>query len=401
MQELLKNSFVLSASEMLLKLAKLIIFVVIANVYSVEYLGLFNYIVSFLLIFFIIGELGINTYITTEQSRLKTFPDTGILAIGIFKIIVVLVMFCFALFIYIAMGKDDILILVLIALVTFSDSILTLVYSFYRAVNRFKYEFYFKTMQAFIYGFISFLMYYYSELGFVYFIAFIALLNILLATFSLYELTNLKFYIKNSFTYIKKNFIGHFEHILPIFLATVFTTIYFRIDILMLESIVGIESVGLYSVAYKLIEGAMILPLMLGIVYLPKLSNNRKNMKQDILIHFILGFIIFILFYFTVSFVIDILFADNYMSSVKTARILSYSIIIMSVNTYMFTYFIATNNSFINVKITFMMLILNLILNYIYIPLYGIEAAAVTTVITEFIGMIGLIYYMRRHYNYS
>lgn len=256
-------------------------------------------------------------------------------------------------------------------------------------------------MQAFIYGFISFLMYYYSELGFVYFIAFIALLNILLATFSLYELTNLKFYIKNSFTYIKKNFIGHFEHILPIFLATVFTTIYFRIDILMLESIVGIESVGLYSVAYKLIEGAMILPLMLGIVYLPKLSNNRKNMKQDILIHFILGFIIFILFYFTVSFVIDILFADNYMSSVKTARILSYSIIIMSVNTYMFTYFIATNNSFINVKITFMMLILNLILNYIYIPLYGIEAAAVTTVITEFIGMIGLIYYMRRHYNYS
>ncbi len=383
---------------MLLKLAKLIAFVVIANVYSVEYLGLFNYLVSFLLIFSIIGELGINTYVTVEQSKLKSFPDTNILAIGIFKIVAVFIMFCLAFFTYMAMGKDDKLILVLVALLIFSDTVLTLVYSFYRAVQNHKYEFYFKTMQAFIYGFISFGMYHYSEFGFIYFIAFMAILNIILAILSLYKLTSLKLYIKNSLVYIKENFIGHFEYILPIFLATVFTTLYFRVDILMLESMVGIESVGYYSVAYKLIEGAMVLPLMLGVVLLPKLSNNRKNIKQDIFIHFILGLIIFTLFYFTVSYVIDILFADHYILSVETAKILAYSIVIMSINTYMFTYFVATKNSYINVKVTFVMLVLNLVLNYIYIPLYGMEAAAMTTVATEILGMFGLMYYMRRCY---
>ncbi len=398
MQELLKNSFVLSLSEILLKLAKLMAFVVIANVYSVEYLGLFNYIVSFLIIFFIVGELGINTYVTVEQSKLKIFPDTSILAIGIFKIISVSLMFCLAFLVYTAMGKDDKLILVIVSLLILSDSILTLVYSFYRAVDRFKYEFYFKTIQAFVYGFISFVMYYYSELGFTYFIAFLATLNIILALFSLYKLTNFNLYIKNSFVYIKENFIGHFEHILPIFLAMAFTTLYFRVDILMLESMVGIQSVGYYSVAYKLVEGAMVLPLMLSVVLLPKLSNNRKNINLDIFIHFVIGLIIFILFYFTVSYVIDILFVDNYIVSVDIAKVLAYSIVIMSINTYMFTYFIATKNSYVNVKVTFIMLILNLVLNYIYIPLYGMEAAAMTTVATELVGMFGLIYYMRKYY---
>jgi O-antigen/teichoic acid export membrane protein len=401
LQKLLKNSFVLSVSEMLLKLAKFIVFVVIANVYSVEYLGLFNYIVSFLLIFSIIGELGINAYITTEQSKLKAFPDAGILSVGIFKIVTVLVMFCFAFIIYTIMDSGNKLLLTLVAILIFSDAILTLVYSFYRAVNRFKYEFYFKTMQAFIYGFTSFWMYYHSELGFIYFIAFIAVLNILLALFSLYKLTNFQLYVKDSFFYIQKNFMGHFKYILPIFLATVFTTLYFRIDIIMLESMVGIESVGYYSVAYKLIEGAMVLPLMLGVVLLPKLSNNRKNVKQDISVHFMLGLVIFVLFYFSVAYVIDFFLTNNYILSVDTAKILSYSIVIMSINTYMFTYFVAKKKSYINVKVTFVMLILNLILNYIYIPVYGMKAAAITTVATELIGMFALIYYMKKYYAHS
>jgi len=398
LQELLKNSFVLSIAEMLLKLAKLISFVVIANVYSVEYLGMFNYIVSFLLIFYIIGELGINTYITCEQSKLKNFPDTNILAIGIFKIVSVFIIFIFAYFIYIILGKNNELILVLVAVLIFSDTILTLVYSFYRAANKFKYEFYFKSIQAFIYAFISFWMYHYSSAGFESFISLLALLNITLAIYSLYKLTNFRLSVKNSIEYIKENFINHLGHILPIFLATVFTTFYFRIDILMLESMVGIQSVGYYSVAYKLIEGAMVLPLMLGVVFLPKLSNKRKNVKQDLLLHFVLGLAIFIAFYFTIPYIIDILFSDNYILSIKTAQILSYSIVIMSVNTYMFNYFIATKNSYINVKIAFLMLILNFILNYQFIPLYGMEAAAYSTVATEILGMFGLIFYIRRYY---
>ena len=398
MKEILKNSFILSISEVLLKLSKLISFVVIANVYSVEYLGIFNYIVSFLLVFFIIGELGINTYITTEQSKLRNFPNPNIMAIGIFKILIVFVMMLLSFCMYFLLGNENEIIMLFVALLIFSDTILTMIYSFYRAVDKYKYEFYFKIVQSTIYCTISFLVYYWYEINFIYFIATISLCNLFLSLYSLYILTNFKFYFINSILYIKKNFLNNFKHILPIFLTTVFTTLYFRIDIIMIESLIGIQSVGYYSVAYKLIEGAMVIPLMLGVIFLSKLSTQKRDMKKDLLLHFILGLIIFIAFYYTVSIIIDILFADTYQPAVKIAQILSFSIIIMSINTYLFNYFIANKNTYINVKITLIMLLLNLILNLIFIPIYGMSAAAYTTVGTELVGMIALLYYVKRYY---
>ena len=398
MKEILKNSFILSISEVLLKLSKLISFVVIANVYSVEYLGIFNYIVSFLLVFFIIGELGINTYITTEQSKLRNFPNPNIMAIGIFKILIVFVMMLLSFCMYFLLGNENEIIMLFVSWLVFSGTILTMIYSFYRAVDKYKYEFYFKIVQSTIYCTISFLVYYWYEINFIYFIATISLCNLFLSLYSLYILTNFKFYFINSILYIKKNFLNNFKHILPIFLTTVFTTLYFRIDIIMIESLIGIQSVGYYSVAYKLIEGAMVIPLMLGVIFLSKLSTQKRDMKKDLLLHFILGLIIFIAFYYTVSIIIDILFADTYQPAVKIAQILSFSIIIMSINTYLFNYFIANKNTYINVKITLIMLLLNLILNLIFIPIYGMSAAAYTTVGTELVGMIALLYYVKRYY---
>jgi len=382
----------------MLKLAKLISFVAIANSYSVEYLGIFNYAVSFLLIFSIIGEVGINTYITTEQSKRKSFPSDDILSIGLFKIASVWIMLLLSFCLYLALDKSNYLIFLLTASLVFSDSILTMVYAFYRSVHKFQYEFYFKTIQAIIYAATAFSLYYWYKMEFTVFLLVVVILNICLALYSLYYLSQFKFHILKSFEYAKNNFRNHFKHIFPIFLFTLFTTLYFRIDILMLESMVDIQSVGYYSVAYKLVEGAMVLPLMLGVVFLPKLSNSNTNIKQELVLHFVLGMLIFIIFYFTVASVIKILFADEYLYSIHVAKILSFSIVIMSVNTYMFTYFVARQKSYINVKIAFVMMLANLGLNYSLIPLYGMNAAAYTTVTTELIGMMMLIYHMRKHY---
>lgn len=398
MQELLKNSFILSFAEILLKVAKLLFFIVIANVYFVENLGIFNYIMSFLIIFLIIGELGINTYVTTEQSKLDNFPDSKLLSIGIFKFFTVLIVFIIAFFLYIILEKHNIYIFILLAFLVFSDSILLLVYSFYRAIDQFQYEFYYKIIQATIYILISLITYYEYRFDFESFIFLITVFNFILALISLYNLTHFTIYVKNSINYIKQNYLNHFQDILPIFLITIFTTLYFRIDILMIENILDMQSVGYYSIAFKLIEGAMVLPLMLGVVFLPKLAKNRKNITADLFLHFFLGLVIFILFYLTIEFVINILFVKDYVYSVEVAKILSFSIVIMSVNTYMFNYFIATKQSYVNVKITLIMLLLNLILNFIFIPMYGISAAAYTTVGTELIGMFALFYYMKRYY---
>lgn len=396
MKELLKNSFILSFSELLLKISKLLSFVAIANIYGVTYLGLFNYITNFLIIFYVIGELGINSYVTTQQSRLKIFPDNSMLLIGFLKLIAILSMLFLSFFIYTFLSDDYYLLFLIVAFILFSDSLLSLIYAFYRAVDKFVYEFYLKSIQASLYVVTSAMVFYFENINFTYFLLILFILNITLSSLSFWFLICNGFQFKNNFLFVRKFFTGHFNNIFPIFLTTILTTIYFRVDVLMIEEMISIESVGYYSVAYKLIEGAMVFPLMLGIVFMPKLSRQRRNVKKDIMLHFIIGFLVFILFFVSIEYIVHILFSDNYIKSIKIAKILSYSIVIMSINTYIFTYFVATNNSYINVKITFLMVLVNIMLNYIFIPTYGIIAASYTTVATELLGMILLLYYIRR-----
>lgn len=394
MKTLFKDSFVLSLSEVLLKLSKLFIFVVIANLYSPETLGLYNYLVNFLLIFYVIGEFGLNTYITKEQSRSEQFPSESLLIVGSFKVFLTLVSFLFAYFIYIFIGQEEFYLFFLVSLLLMSDTILSLIYSFYRAKELFIYELLYKSLQAGSYLFVGILGLLVKQVGFQLFITILVFFNICLFIYAFYRFNGLKFNLhkKVSNTYLIIQV--HFHNILPIFLATIFTTLYFRIDILMIENFMSLEQVGVYSVAFKLLEGAMILPLMLGVVLFTKLSKGRQNIKTDLIRHFIIGFVVFSCFYLFIDEVISILFNKSYLNSINIAKILSFSILIMSINTYLFNYFIANNKPYINVKISFLMLLSNLMLNYIFIPLYGLAAAAITTILTELFGMLFLFFYI-------
>jgi O-antigen/teichoic acid export membrane protein len=59
---------------------------------------------------------------------------------------------------------------------------------------------------------------------------------------------------------------------LPLAFVGLFTALYFRVDMLMLQKMIGAEATGLYSAAYRLIEAAMILPAAFLPAYFPRLA---------------------------------------------------------------------------------------------------------------------------------
>jgi len=59
------------------------------------------------------------------------------------------------------------------------------------------------------------------------------------------------------------------------------------------------------------------------------------------------------------------------------------------------------NRQIIYTKITFLAMVLNVVLNLIFIPLFSFIGASLTTLFTEFIGLSLMFYYLKRYFGDS
>ncbi|MDD5464595.1 MAG: polysaccharide biosynthesis C-terminal domain-containing protein, partial [Candidatus Moranbacteria bacterium] len=86
--------------------------------------------------------------------------------------------------------------------------------------------------------------------------------------------------------------------------------------------------------------------------------------------------------------IISILFGADYIAATLTLQILAINAIFYTVFLIFSTSLIAVNKPLTNTKITAFISVLNLALNIIFIPVYGIAGAAISTTASYFIGML-------------
>ncbi len=397
MRILLKNTFLLSVSDFSLKFSKFVLFLVIANSTGKESLGLYNFITSILAIIVVFGDLGIGTFITKEHSKKRSYQPQ-ILNLAVFKIILTTLLISLFL-LFSTPNKQEFNLLLVVAGIFVSDSLISNSYSFWRAEGNFLRETFYKAGISFLYLAVSIIL-------FVNNLELSKTLSIVLFFYFFLALKASWFYLKTfnldfSNIFIKGRYVIYLKNSLPIMVASLFTVVYFRVDIIMLEYFAGYSAVGTYSVASKLLEVAMIVPWALSTALLPMISRSFKNLKlinANLLLHFCIGITVFLIFYLLSDIAIDLLFVEEFQNSKKVTSILSLSILIMTMNGYFFTYFIACNRAVIHMKITIIMALANISANFISIPAYGVIGAGVTTVMTEFIGLLIVSYlYFREH----
>ncbi|MFC1701099.1 flippase [Patescibacteria group bacterium] len=180
---------------------------------------------------------------------------------------------------------------------------------------------------------------------------------------------------------------------IPLGLAAIFTMVYFKLDTLMLSLMKTPADVGIYSLAYKILESLIFFPAMLVGLIMPLLSkyafSDMEKFKQisqktmDIILMFIIPIVVgtFFLSDKIVIFIGGKSFIHS--SGVLNILIIATSIIFLEV---------LFSNTIISLEkqktltyIYFIGLIVNLIANFIFIPRYSYYGAASTTVLTEFI----------------
>ena len=219
------------------------------------------------------------------------------------------------------------------------------------------------------------------------------------------------FYIKKQYQYtpcitINKDCLKHFKSIMIMFGSAIATLIYINSDVTILGVLKDDTIVGYYSVSAKIYTLIKQLLNALLVVAIPRLSSEIAKLDFKILNkHYnqIFSYLVLILGpactgLFMLSDNIILLFSGSeYLPAATSLRILSFSLLFASIACFYVNVIMIPNRMEKYVlRATIISAITNIVLNFVLIPLWGQNAAALTTLIAEFLMVICGVYYTKK-----
>lgn len=184
---------------------------------------------------------------------------------------------------------------------------------------------------------------------------------------------------------------------LPFALAGIFIRIYTSFDTVMISKMIGDQAVGWYSIPIKIVLAFQFLPLAFVASLYPAMSaayqnakiNNEtpdrliglfeQSMRYLMIMGFPIGFGISVL----AERLITDIWTDSFLPTVWPMRILMAGLIILFLSFPLGSLLNATDRQKINTKNIGIMLISNIVLNFMLIPIYGITGAAIASFIAS------------------
>lgn len=190
----------------------------------------------------------------------------------------------------------------------------------------------------------------------------------------------------------------------PLGLVLIFNVIYFHIDSFLLASMKTSREVGLYGLAYKFFETALVVPTFYGNSVYPVLLTRLKNdtegfhrlFRKSLLL--LTGGSILMTAAFLVLSPLFIRLSTNssaYAGAVSALQILSLSFPVFFLSAIFMWYYVSLNKKAFLLFVYGSSLIVNLILNLIFIPRFSYVAAATITGVSElYILLIFIWFYL-------
>lgn len=213
-------------------------------------------------------------------------------------------------------------------------------------------------------------------------------------------------YIKVSFT---KNLslLKHLKPMIMILLYSAMITIYSNSDIIILGIMTDDSTVGIYSVAAKIYGISKNIFIAALTVLLPRISyyfgkiqeakvKKIINKTLELLLSFLIPFIILLIYYSKT--LIYLISGESYVLGQRPLQLLSIALIFAIISSLLTTNIMIPNRK--EKQITYLVIIsaiANILFNIILIPLYKADAAAITTILAEFIVCVGAMISSRNY----
>lgn len=187
----------------------------------------------------------------------------------------------------------------------------------------------------------------------------------------------------------------------PLALVSGLGIIYYRIDSIMIAGYRQISDVGIYTTAYMVIEGVMLLVRVIMAASFSRLSQYGSKpdikfyalYKKLLILLTILSLILCSIMFAAGEFVFDLFFGQEYQTSVNVFYILLLSVIALYPGTMVTQALITLDKQKVYMYIALICTVANILLNILFIPEYGTKGAAWATVITDTILTVSCMTY--------
>ena len=192
----------------------------------------------------------------------------------------------------------------------------------------------------------------------------------------------------------------------PLMINNLLSTLFFRVDVTLLQPMKGDTVVGWYTAAYKFIDGVNIIPSTFTIAIFPIISRFAQDARESLIKAYTLAIKLLLIVSLPLALLVTfyarglilIFGGSEYLphSAIALSLLIWYAPVgfINSVTQYLL---IAINQQRFLTRAFLIGLAFNIVANLIFIPSYGYQAAAVITILSEIALFLPFYYGVRKH----
>lgn len=402
-----KNAGIIIAGKIIGGLIRLVTAIFLVRYLGASNFGIYSFVFAYLGFFIIIADLGIDRVLIREISRDRAKADRFIGNAIIMKIILsvfALALACLIIsFLHYPFSTK---LFTYVASLSFLLSFKSLYALIFQVNLRMEYPILVSIFSSLL-GLALFLYLIFLKASLLWFII-AMIINILPGTFLIRHLS--RRFVRPRF---KIDF-GIWKYLLkeswPLALIAVFVMIYHRIDQLMLFQMKGAQAVGFYSAAVRLPEALIMFPSAFMISVFPLMSRYFKTSGKSLTRIYTLSFKYMLMLIIPIAMgttllsrpMISLIYGERFLPSAPALSILIWSEIFVFYGLIHYEILISTDKQRIYFLFSLTGAIVNVILNLILIPRYGIVGASIATLISYILSaglVIGHLLPATRIYN--
>jgi O-antigen/teichoic acid export membrane protein len=191
----------------------------------------------------------------------------------------------------------------------------------------------------------------------------------------------------------------------PLMVNHLLALLFFKVDVFLMESILGSEPLGLYSVGYKYLDALVVIPSMFTMALFPVISRQARDNREGLLRFYRLGAKILLLLAFPAALIATVagremvllLGGAEFLPGAAVAlRLMVWSMPIGWLNSITQYVLIAVDQQRYLTRALFLGFSFSLIANLVLMPRFGYPASAVLHIAAEFVLLIPFLVGVRR-----
>ena len=190
---------------------------------------------------------------------------------------------------------------------------------------------------------------------------------------------------------------------LKAYLACFFGFLVIRFDLLMVQYMLGSEQTGYYSIAVSMADMLYLLPTAIGAILFPKLSamaTREEKWRLTLRTALVVGVLMTVLGAGAMLIAhptVRLIFTAEFLPCVPAFLILAAAMVFLGLNTIFSNYLASMGLPWFVVHVWVAVTLLNVGLNFLLIPSYGILGAAVSSLICYLTALVVLLFYAARY----